>query len=91
MTAPLADRMRALADLIAQHDLPEPAHLLLGPKRGRAFFDTFDDLNAWAGAQDARITVQHVRSGAPFIAWDAELTVPGWTAFTVSWHEDVAA
>lgn len=90
-TTSLPDRLRAVADLIEQHNLPEPRLTISEPEYGTATFDSLDDLHRWAEVYREDVTPRLIEpEGRPaFLAYSFDVTIAGqW--LRVSHHAPVA-
>ena len=87
----LPDRLRALADMIETHNLPEPRLTVSEPGYGTASFDTLDELHAWAEVYREDIAPRLIEpEGRPkFLAYGFDAVIAGqWLRF--SHHAPVA-
>ena len=83
-TTSLPDRLRAVADLIEKHNLPEPRLTISEPDYGTATFDTLDDLHRWAEVygRDIRPNLIEPEGRPSFLAYGFDVTVAGqWLRF----------
>lgn len=86
-TTSLPDRLRALADLIEQNNLPEPAYVsLLADAEGPASVHVADHdaVCEWAEVLGREVRVQRVHEGRPdaFVAY-----VVDDDAWSVAWYD----
>lgn len=95
-TTSLPDRLRAVANFIETHNLPEPISLSVSNdefRAGTAHFDSHDAVCRWAEVCGETIDVREVdgSTGPPFTSYTFDASLPYWQWFTVAYYRFDAA